>query len=931
VLIGEASVRIDALTADLKKQVDRDLNDALKGIKIDSDPLVKMTTDLRRAELDLVKAETNLAAAHRTMEAAETKVTDTRRKFGTTSKEAVVAERELQRAHLDLGFAESTLIERTRTLTAAHVAHRQAVDDNHRSLGKLLLSLVPAAAGYAQLGLKVAGVGGLLLASTNLIVAAVAGVVALTGATGLAVPALFSFAGVLAAVKLGADGIKKAFAGLTPTVNAVKTAVSGTFEKTLIPAVTNLKGLLPQLTAGLQGIAGAISDVITKFTGILSSSTGVRQLNVILTGTAGLTRDWGGALATIVGAFLNVAATVMPILLRLSGGIGGVADRFAAWIDKIAASGQLAGWVERGVTAFRQLFGAVGQIVGVFVNVYEVLRQAGFGLQMFADIAQFARDNVAWVAPLVGIFLGVAAAVKIVEAATKAWTIVTVAAEAAQWLLNAAMDANPVGLIVLAIAALVAIIIVVVTNLDWFKGRWDDIWKFCSDVITSVVGALRSAWTSTIVWLSGVVTSIGGFFTKIGGWFAALPGRIGSFLASLPGVIGNALLTALKAGLNAVVQGVEWIIAEILVLPLQIEWVIRRFGQLLVDGVTAAYNWVKNITTQFVLDLATYLAELPGKVGLAIAGFGSMIADWATSAWNWVTGIFHTAVNSVVNFVRELPGRIIEGISAFGSMLANWATAAWNWVTNIFHTAVNGVVDFVKELPGRIVAGVAGFGSMIADWATAAWTGAKQAVVTKANEIVDWGRGLPGKIVDSLGNVGNLLSNAGKSIMDGLGSGIKAAAQGVLSFVSGIGSKIVALKGPLDYDKQLLIGAGYAIMDGLHGALVNRFSRVLGFVKTIAPQIAAAVSTTTVNPTITASGGIVAKDGSTVNPHFYDTPPANYVRPQWVTDLITETKANADLHAQAVTDGLSSMAVVMSATATTNAVKRVAGTDSRRR
>lgn len=58
----------------------------------------------------------------------------------------------------------------------------------------------------------------------------------------------------------------------------------------------------------------------------------------------------------------------------------------------------------------------------------------------------------------------------IVEKATKLWA-------AAQWLINVAMSANPIGLIIIAIAALVAGIVWLVSNVEGWGEAWDHTWE----------------------------------------------------------------------------------------------------------------------------------------------------------------------------------------------------------------------------------------------------------------------------------------------------------------------------------------------------------------------------------------------------------------------------------------------------------------------
>ena len=65
------------------------------------------------------------------------------------------------------------------------------------------------------------------------------------------------------------------------------------------------------------------------------------------------------------------------------------------------------------------------------------------------------------------------------SAATKAWAVV-------QWLLNAAMTANPIGLIIAAIAVLIGIIILIATKTTWFQDLWAAVWGGIKDAAGAV-------------------------------------------------------------------------------------------------------------------------------------------------------------------------------------------------------------------------------------------------------------------------------------------------------------------------------------------------------------------------------------------------------------------------------------------------------------
>ena len=118
-------------------------------------------------------------------------------------------------------------------------------------------------------------------------------------------------------------------------------------------------------------------------------------------------------------------------------------------------------------------------------------------------------------------------------------------------------------------------------------------------------------------------------------------------------------------------------------------------------------------------------------------------------------------------------------------------------------------------------------------------------------------RNLPGNILGAIGNVGNLLWNAGSSIISGFLSGLKQKFEDVKSFVGGIGDWIVQHKGPLPYDRTLLVKNGMAIMQSLDTGLRSGFEPVMGYVSSMAGQLADAFG----EPVLSAS----------VAPMDYDT------------------------------------------------------------
>jgi hypothetical protein len=163
--------------------------------------------------------------------------------------------------------------------------------------------------------------------------------------------------------------------------------------------------------------------------------------------------------------------------------------------------------------------------------------------------------------------------------ATKVWA-------GAQWVLNAALDANPIGLIVIGIAALIAIVVLIATKTDWFQRGWKAAWSgiktaasatweflkkipgwigtafskvssFISAPFKSAFNAVARAWNNTVGRLSWSVPS---WVPIIGGNSISVP-NLPTFHSGgiVPGIVGTAVPIMAQAGETvSSIAGVRW-------------------------------------------------------------------------------------------------------------------------------------------------------------------------------------------------------------------------------------------------------------------------------------------------------------------------------------------------------------------------------------
>ena len=264
----------------------------------------------------------------------------------------------------------------------------------------------------------------------------------------------------------------------------------------------------------------------------------------------------------------NVMGNLSEVGRQIQGNIGApVLEAIIPAIQEITNS--LMQWTE-GVdwTAFGNAVS--GFITGIIDN----------GPTIISIIAGIAAGFVAW---------NVVTMIQGVVSAINAFKLANEGASIAQLALNAAMNANPIGIIVTAITALITIIGTLwVTNEDFrnavteiwenikaaFVAAWEAIeaaWSVASDYFTAIWNAIKVTFAPVVEYLSGifseawenvkqifvgVIDFIAGVFS--GDWERAWDGIQGIFTG-----VWNNIVAALEGAVNLIIKGINWLISQL--------------------------------------------------------------------------------------------------------------------------------------------------------------------------------------------------------------------------------------------------------------------------------------------------------------------------------------------------------------------------------
>ena len=113
-------------------------------------------------------------------------------------------------------------------------------------------------------------------------------------------------------------------------------------------------------------------------------------------------------------------------------------------------------------------------------------------LPLLTAMGSWAQENTTTFLVVAGVIGGIGVAILAANAAIRIWTLGTQIATAAQFLWNAALTANPLGLIVVGIAAVIAIIAILYTKFEGVRKVVDNVFGFIKEAVIGTVDVITT-------------------------------------------------------------------------------------------------------------------------------------------------------------------------------------------------------------------------------------------------------------------------------------------------------------------------------------------------------------------------------------------------------------------------------------------------------
>ena len=589
-----------------------------------------------------------------------------------------------------------------------------------------------------------------------------------------------------AVLQLGSDEAAQAAARSTKTIEGA----AGNLQATI---VGGFKDLIDYIKPGVTDLMGSITDSISSSIDWIKSTAApsLRSVWSILTEgdftgpIFGLEeddalvdylfrlRDAGAAVWDALKSFADAATGVGGALSPLLSAAGDLAGLLAGSL--LDALTQLAGWLG-------DIFDWVGRNSDVVGSLTVAIGAAAVAVYTF-NTAQTAMKAI----NAAGSIMNLVKATNLAKAATAAWNLV--------------MNANPIMLVVTAVAALVAGLVYFFTQTETGRQIWASITEafqsFINWVATAWSGMLQTVgdwWTSTWstvkdtfnTWVVQPLTAAWDAITEGLQSFIDWVGAAWSGMLQTVGDLWSAAWSTVKDTFNT------WVVQ-----PLTAAW----------DAITGAFQTAWNVI-QTVWDGIVTAAKVAFAVivGVVLTPFQvaiNVLGDLFT--WLW-TGVIQPAWDGIGNLVSTVYHGVIEPVwEAFKTALqtvgaavmglwSDYIVPAWNGVagtfTSVYSAVIKPVFDWLVALWNSVAAqaqaiwqgmkdAVAGVWNAIVVVITTVWATIQVAVQTAVGFVSGVVTTAFTAVRDTVSSIWNAIS----SVISGVWEGIKAAASAAANWV----------------------------------------------------------------------------------------------------------------------------------------------------
>lgn len=411
-----------------------------------------------------------------------------------------------------------------------------------------------------------------------------------------------------------------------------------------------------------------------------------------------------------------------------------------------------------------------------------VIRSVVSAIQTFVDWLNGMDEGTRKVVLGIGLFVAALGPVLIVvgKVISAVGTIMTIVPKLAGVLnvvkgafagLNAVMAANPIMLIIMAIAALVAAFIYLWNNCEGFRQFWIDLWENIKEIAVICWNAIKDFFVAAWEAISSAAKSL---WNGLKDFFTGLWDGIKSVFTSAWNAISG-VMTSIWNTITSIWQSIYNTITPLLEAFRYLFQTIFQAIQILIERAwTAISTKVQEVWTAITSFLAPILET---------------IKNLFSTVWNAIYNAISTALTAISTAISTVWNAIRNAVSTVLNAIKGVVSSAWNSISSTVRSVMNTISSTVQSI----------------------WNNVKSAIGNVINQIYTT---INSGFEKAVGYVKGLASQAftwGRDLVMGIVNGIKSCISAVADAVTGVADKIRSIlhfsvpdEGPLtDYESWM--------------------------------------------------------------------------------------------------------------------------------
>ncbi|WP_436705825.1 phage tail protein [Lactiplantibacillus plantarum] len=453
---------------------------------------------------------------------------------------------------------------------------------------------------------------------------------------------------------------------------------------------------------------------------------------------------------------------IVGVLKKLADALGGI----SSWVDKHHTAVEAMAKVLVTMFAFKVTMTGLSNGIGLLGNLADkavIIGGKGHVLRDFfkgitgIDKLEEAVGSVKTLWSLAKMkWSDYAAALADGWKALKNWSIWSKLAAAGQAVLDAAMDANPIGLVVLAIAALVAGFVALYKHNKKFRDFCNSVWKHITKWFGDSIDWISKNWTKIIGFIINPVGTIASWFlkdTKTGKnilkWASKLPGKASDWAKSVGKKVGTHITNAKKDFQKAGKNIGNWTTGFVGGAKRTVNTWASNIGngvhKKVSDGKKAAQeagkkigNWTSEFTSKSkgaIVGIRKWASNIGSNVNTKVEDGKRLAKNAGSKLGSWVNNFRTGASKTVSSWAGSLGSKTNSGMGSSRTAALRAGTQLGNWVASFRTGTGKTIAKWAGGLGGKIGGGL-----------SSGWKSVKKGSADVANAII----GTIGKAVNGV-------------------------------------------------------------------------------------------------------------------------------------------------------------------------------------